>query len=339
MRWTCAALCVLTASGWNAPAISNEQTTAVGVVFHDANRNGTRDAGEAGVPGVGVSNGRDVVLSDEHGSYRLPVDDDTIIFVIKPRDWMSPVNDRNLPRFHYIHKPDGSPKLKYPGVAPTGPLPASIDFPLYERPEPDRFRVLVFGDTQTENVEQLNYLAHDVVEEVIGADSGAAFGISLGDLVSDRLELFEPLNRTIALIGIPFYNAPGNHDIDHESPDDEHCDETFESIYGPPYYSFDYGPVHFIMLDNIVWCGPTEKERRHSECGLGERQLTFVRNDLALVPEDRLVVLAMHVPITAQGAPGAFRDSGRPPAHALLFRPHAQTAALLSGRSPRLARP
>jgi len=299
MRLTCALLCVLAASGWDAPATGSGETTATGVVFHDANRNGTRDVGEAGVPRVRVSNGRDVVLTDEHGCYRLPVDDDTVIFVIKPRDWMTPVNDLNLPRFYYIHKPGGSPKLKYPGVAPTGPLPASIDFPLRKRPEPDRFRVLVFGDTQTENVEQLNYLAHDVVEDVIGPGTDAAFGLSLGDLVSDRLELFEPLNRTIALIGIPFYNAPGNHDIDHESPDDDHCDETFESIYGPPYYSFDYGPVHFVVLDNIVWYGPTEQQRRHSGCGLGERQLAFVRNDLRLVPKERLVVLAMHVPITA----------------------------------------
>jgi hypothetical protein len=37
---------------------------ASGVVFHDRNRNGARDAFDFGVRGVAVSNGRDVVLTD-----------------------------------------------------------------------------------------------------------------------------------------------------------------------------------------------------------------------------------------------------------------------------------
>ena len=82
-----------------------------------------------------------------------------------------------LPRFYYIHKPHGSPEgLKYAGIAPTGPLPASIDFPLTEQPEPDTFKALVFGDTQPYNMQEIEWLAHDVVEEIIGTD--AVLGIS-----------------------------------------------------------------------------------------------------------------------------------------------------------------
>ena len=43
------------------------------------------------------------------GRYELPIDDDDIIFVIKPRGYMTPVDALNLPRFYYIHKPAGSP--------------------------------------------------------------------------------------------------------------------------------------------------------------------------------------------------------------------------------------
>ena len=140
-----------------------------------------------------------VAYENDSGGYRLPVDDDTILFVIKPRGWMTPLSELNLPRFYHIHKPNGSPKLRYPGVAPTGPLPESIDFPLYPHKEPDRFRVVVFGDTQPNSIQDINYLAHDVVEEVIGTE--AAFGFTLGDLVNNGLNLFEPLNRTVAHIG------------------------------------------------------------------------------------------------------------------------------------------
>ncbi len=110
------------------------QQTASGVVYEDLNNNRRRDPGEPGLPGIRVSNGEAIVLTDETGKYTVPVDDDEILFVIKPRDWVTPLNDDNLPQFHYIHKPAGSPvAFKFAGVEPTGPLPESVDFPLRRR--------------------------------------------------------------------------------------------------------------------------------------------------------------------------------------------------------------
>lgn len=43
-----------------------------GIVFVDANGNGTRDHGELGRAGIAVSNGRDVVRTNVYGRYRLP---------------------------------------------------------------------------------------------------------------------------------------------------------------------------------------------------------------------------------------------------------------------------
>ncbi len=296
MQRICAIACILSVTCWTGLADQGQPATASGVVFHDSNRNGVRDPGEDGLENIRVSNGREIVLTNQNGGYRLPVDDDTILFVIKPRGWMTPLSELNLPRFYYIHKPNGSPKLRYPGVAPTGPLPKSIDFPLYPHKEPDRFRVIVFGDTQPDSIEDINYLAHDVVEEVIGTE--AAFGFTLGDLVNNRPNLFEPLSRTVAHIGLPWYNVLGNHDENYDSPDDRHADESFERVYGPSYYSFDYGAVHFIVLDDVIWHGATKTEKGHYTAGLGEQQLAFVRNDLALLPKEQLVVLTMHIPIT-----------------------------------------
>ena len=59
-------------------------THASGVVFHDRNRNGERDAFDFGVRDVAVSSGRDVVVTDWRGRYRIAVGDDAIVFVIKP---------------------------------------------------------------------------------------------------------------------------------------------------------------------------------------------------------------------------------------------------------------
>jgi 3',5'-cyclic AMP phosphodiesterase CpdA len=83
----------------------------------------------------------------------------------------------------------------------------------------------------------------------------------------------------------------GNHDMNKDTTTDELADETFERIYGPPYYAFNYGKMHCIVLDSVY----REGDRFHGE--LGARQLAFIENDLAHVPDDHLVVLAMHIPM------------------------------------------
>lgn len=283
------------ASGFLLLAARSEE--AKGLVYHDANGNGVRDPGEAGLPGVAVSNQREVVTTDAEGRWKLPVTDDTIFFVVKPSGWMTPLDEFQIPRFYYIHKPKGSPaNFRYPGVAPTGPLPESIDFALRPAEEPTRFKAVFFGDPQPNSIEQVDYIADDVIAELVGTD--AKFGVTLGDIMFDRLELFEPSKANVALVGIPWYNVIGNHDLNFDSPGDADSDETFHRHFGPNYYSFDYGPVHFIALDDVEWGRRNAEGRTTYVGGLDERQLAFVRNDLALVPEEKLVVLMMHIPLT-----------------------------------------
>ena len=266
---------------------------ATGIVFLDSNQNSMRDADEPGIPGVKVSNGREVVACDQNGRYQLPVDDDTILFVIKPSGYRTAIDALNIPRGYYIHKPAGSPKLDFPGVAPTGPLPASVDFPLVHSPEPAAFDVIFFGDPQPRNQQEIDFIAHDVIEELAGAQ--AAFGVTLGDILFDDLSLFDNFNRALSHIGVPWYNVIGNHDINYASENDELSDETYERVYGPPYFSFDYGPVHFIAIDDIHWMRDGQKKLYRT--GLSEEQLTFIENDLKHVPQDRLVVAMMHIPL------------------------------------------
>ncbi len=268
---------------------------ARGTVFLDANGNEQLDAGEKPLSGIKVSNGRDITTTDQQGNYTIAVDDDDVVFVIKPRGYRTPLSEDKLPRFYYIHKPKGSPPSQYAGVAPTGPLPEAINFPLYEQKEPEHFRAILFGDPQPRNQQEVEYIGHDVVEELIGTD--ASFGVTLGDIAFNNLDTFETLNKTIALIGIPWYNVIGNHDLNFEAKHDHHSDETFERVYGPAYYSFDFGQVHFIVLDDVEWFIPTEGGKGDYRGGLGDEQIQFIRNDLAAIPAEQMVVLMMHIPI------------------------------------------
>jgi len=291
MMWGCART-HLALDSQSAPAAG----WATGVVYHDRNGNAVRDAREPGVPHVCVSNGREVVQTDASGRYRLPVDDDTILFVIKPRGWRPVVDDNHISRGYYIHKPHGSPAFEYPGVPPTGPLPASVDFALYPQDEPQRFRAIIMGDSQVTNAKEVAYLAHDIIEELAGVE--AAFGMTLGDLVNNNLAMYDDLIATVAQAGKTWYHVSGNHDENYDAPADRQALETYQRHFGPPYYAFDYGPVHFLVLDDVVWEQKSpQREKAGYYAGLGEKQMEFVRNDLSGVPRDRLVVLTMHIPL------------------------------------------
>lgn len=283
-----------------AAAAPVRAATAQGVVFEDRNGNGVRDPRERGLRGVRVSNGADIVQTDRNGRWELPVLDgsETIFFVIKPRGYAPPMSEDRLPRFSYIHKPGGSPSLKFPGIAPTGPLPASIDFALRPQREPDTFQAIFFGDTQPRDVREVDYFKHDIVEELIG-QTNAQFGVTLGDIVFDDLSVMGPHNAAVALIGVPWWNVIGNHDVNADAPTANDFEDTYNRVYGPSHYSFDYGPVHFVALNNINWVPPGNRGTNGPtwRSGIDPQQLAWLRNDLALVPEKQLVVLMMHVPI------------------------------------------
>ncbi|MCA9152073.1 MAG: calcineurin-like phosphoesterase family protein [Planctomycetales bacterium] len=268
--------------------------TARGVVYADLNGNQVFDSGDTPLAGVRVSNGHEITTTAADGKYELEIDDDAAVFVIKPRGYRTAVDENQLPRFYYLHKPQGSPESRFTGVAPTGPLPESIDFPLYAQQEPDQFKALMFGDPQPRNQREVDYIAHDVVEELIGTD--ASFGVTLGDITFDNLALFEPQARAIAVLGIPWYNVIGNHDMNYDAKSDRQSDESFERVFGPNYYSFDYGTVHFLVLDDVEWLIDETGKGRY-QGGLGKRQMDFVRRDLEMIPADQLVVLMMHIPL------------------------------------------
>lgn len=284
-----------TALGLSSVETNAEEFTARGFVFHDVNRNGLRDDGERGIEDVLVSNQREIVSTNSRGEWELPLRDDCIIFVIKPEGWATPLNHHNIPQFYYIHKPAGSPISKYAGVAPTGPIPRFINFPLHRQKEPDEFKAIFFGDPQPRDQKEIDYIARDVVEELIGTD--AKFGVSLGDILFDDLSLFESNNALIALIGVPWYNVIGNHDMNYDAPHDSLSDETFERYYGPNYFAYDHGPVTFIALDNVVWGGPKPAGTGSYTAGLGEQQIEFIKNLMPHIPRDRLIVLMMHIPL------------------------------------------
>ena len=269
------------------------QQVASGYVFNDTNKNGKKDRREAGIANVGVSNGIDVVITDKEGRYSLPVSDGNTLFVIKPTGYMTPVDQDFIPQFFYHHKPEGSPDtFTYKGVAPTGDLPKSVDFPLYQQEEPESFTAIVFGDPQPYSVQDLDYFTEKIVEDVEKREN-TLFGISLGDIVGDNLDLHPVYKERMRKLQLPWYNVMGNHDLNFDAPTDELSDETFERNFGSANYAFNYGDAHFIILDNILY--PDPRDGRGYWGGYRLDQLLFLENNLKHVPKDKLIVLSQHI--------------------------------------------
>jgi hypothetical protein len=153
-----------------------------------------------------------------------------------------------------------------------------------------KYQVLVFGDTQPYNVKQAEDFTHEIAEQLIG--NTAAFGVTLGDVVGNVLSLHPIISDAHAKIGTPWRFVPGNHDRNYDSGSADHEYDSFKSLFGPTYYSYDEGKAHFVVLEDIAGEGKTGYKQ-----GIGEKELTWLKNDLAKTPKDRLVVLMMHIPL------------------------------------------
>jgi hypothetical protein len=273
-----------------------------GIVFEDRDGSGAASPANPGLAGVLVSNGRDVAVTGADGRYSLPLPDEATIFVIKPAGFMPPVaRDTNLPRFYRHHCPEGSPaslNLAYEGLAPTGPIPASVDFALRRQDEPKAFNVVMVSDPQPETGAEVDFVREDLIEALAGVE--AAFGLTAGDIMFDDLSLYPRSNAIMGSIGLTWWNIGGNHDLNFEAPDRRYSRETFKRVFGPSHYAFFYAQTLFLMLDDVDYLGFDP----HKAGGAGkyegrfdEGQLAFLRNVLAHTPEDTLIVIVMHIPI------------------------------------------
>jgi len=286
--------------------------TLGGHAFNDANRDGRRQPGEAGVPGVLVSNGLDIVRTDASGAYRLPVRADMSVFVIQPKGWRTPTNAAWVPQFAYEHKPDGSPKsLRFGGLPPTGPAPETINFPLLPAPEKPDASCLIIGDSQTYNNTELGYLRDSLVTDVVDNRVRPDCAIYVGDVVGDDLDLMPRLQTLGAAMRTPQYFVHGNHDFDFDADSDADSADSWRRLAAPAYYAFEIGDALFVALDNVVYpCGAEDAARPGREfCVTGDRktyngrvtdtQMTWLKRLVEMTPPDRRIVLLHHIPFVS----------------------------------------
>lgn len=109
-------------------------------------------------------------------------------------------------------------------------------------PGPDRFGFVLLGDRTGETVPGV----YERIWKEVAAEK-PAFVAGVGDTIQGNNDATaESEWKEIPKPPVPFYVAPGNHDVWSEE-----SEKLFTKYTGHPlHYGFDYGPVHFTILDN-----------------------------------------------------------------------------------------
>lgn len=329
-----------------APAMAATGSCNGGTVFEDRNGNRRRDPGEPGIAGVKVSDGVQISVTDARGMYSLPPADGRSLFVIKPPGYLSTRREDGLPDVWQNTRTRPGPALKYGGM-PVQPATCR-DFALRAaKPSPKRQQgldVVVFADPQPKTQRDVDYYRRDIIEPLkrdTAIEMGHSFGrfyfdglagdlgISLGDITSDDLSLYPALTAATTSLGVPWLHVAGNHDLDFDAGRDEDSLLTFRHHFGPDTHAWEEPEATFLLLDDVIY----QPESKPSYIGgLREDQFAFLTRYLPTVPKDRLLVVAVHIPIfDAEPGRETFRHADRERLFALLQA--FPKVLLLSGHS------
>lgn len=77
-------------------------------------------------------------------------------------------------------------------------------------------RGYVYDDPQPYSLDDLDYFTRKVVDDVKKTEQ-TLFGISLGDIVGDNLDLQPVYKERMRRLQLPWYNMMGNHDMNYKS--------------------------------------------------------------------------------------------------------------------------
>lgn len=241
---------------------------------------------ESGKPlsSVAVTDGQHVVYTNAKGAYQLlSPKTSAFVYISIPSGFEIP-HDNYLPAFY--QKIDHS-KNSFRAV-----------FRLNKMKKSDmNHRVMVIADPQIHSQEQARELK-EAVDKYISPKAAQlvaeapAHGLVLGDLTWDNQEIVESYKSILEAIPIPMFQVVGNHDLNYNVRSHEKSTASFEEAYGPSWYSFNRGKVHYVVLNNVFYYSD-----RYFYIGyVDERQLNWLEQDLKQVPKGNTVVISVHIP-------------------------------------------
>ena len=269
--------------------------------------------------GVAVSDGFSVVQTDSEGKYTItPHRDCWYIYYSIPADCQVPINQYGQPCFY----------TKFDRSVST------YDFTLTKGTKETKFTLFCLADPQCRKTYQANQTKLDgdrfqnesvpAIKAHAQSKTTPCYGVTLGDIVysegSRNTESFMPNMRDYMAntkIGMPIFQTMGNHDYKFFSSSspiyadatsstfDIRIQRAFEDVFGPINYSWNRGDAHIISMRNMHWSKNTDASDSSYSLSFTTEQVKWLREDLATVPSDKLIIFCVHVPMLNQSATSA----------------------------------
>ncbi|MGW3655014.1 outer membrane protein assembly factor BamB family protein [Streptomyces sp. NPDC005151] len=281
-----------------APA--GDWVSVQGAVFEDTNANGVRDAGEAPMAGVDVTDGSVWTTTGADGSYTLQMDltrrETDLVNIVSPNGYTPVLREDSVPQ--YFHRvPESGPR--------TG-----IDFALVPDPNAAKPTEKWIMDSDGEVSNTSDAAARGTLPEWTGQVEAmsevdkASMVITTGDLtVTDyaseprRQGGYDILRKglTDGKLGMPFYPTIGNHDFGGTATSQGYAGsmEYWRRNMGPEWYSFDRNGRHIVVLED-----------NYDSSGL-KPQLEWLHEDLKRHAVGKQVLVFAHRSLFTVWGPGA----------------------------------
>lgn len=238
-----------------------------------------------GIPGIMISDGRNVYSTDNKGRFEF-LTDRPFVFISYPSGYQFDLLENGSVNFFR--------KIDF------GQNTNLIRFDLQPVESSDnKHHFLVIADPQVQTGDEADLFIKESTGDLLVTKNELndpnIFGIGCGDLVFDNFSLFDKYNECIQSTGIPFFQVLGNHDINLDARSNESSQEPFISRYGPPYYSFNRGDTHYIVLCDVFFLG-----NRQYYGYLDEIQLLWLKADLSGISRKNPLVVFLHIPSYSQ---------------------------------------
>ena len=250
------------------PAVLNAQSAAKlsGVVYDDINANGVYDRGDKPMKGVAVSDGLNVAKTDNRGRFELP--------------------RRSNARFVSISCPSGYMTSTGGYYKPVVENAGANDYDFAIRRynsgvgKKGNHCFIHISDTEIFNTTENEKWCSDVRD--YAANQNVAFVVHTGDIcyekgLKEHIKLMNNENMPV-----PVYYCIGNHDL----VKGKYGEELYESLYGPTWYSFNVGNVHYVVTPMLG--GDYRPSYTPDEV------CRWLRNDLAAIEPGTPVMVFCH---------------------------------------------
>ena len=276
------------------------------IIFYPTVKGYVKDTNGNPISGVAVSDGFSVTATDTNGYYEIDnVSKDTrYIYISLPAEYKVPTNEFGQPCF-YKSYPEGGDRYDFT----LTPL---------EGGKEKKFALFTFADPQVSKASALSRLNTEAIPAIynhckaLEAEGIHCYGITLGDIISNSNSNNTGAYRddmrdafSITKTGMPVFQVMGNHDNTFCNTDlplftDERnshfqlkAQREHEDMFGPVNYSFNRGDIHIIGMRDIVY--PSATSGSGYSTGFLTSQYEWLKQDLALVPKDKMVVLCVHI--------------------------------------------